>query len=69
MIRYLFRRKSLFGPSPVGMVFSYLALGLWALVVLFPLYWLAVTSFKLPVDVNTAAGLSINDPDSQLSLV
>jgi len=53
MIRYLFRRKSLFGPSPVGMVFSYLALGLWALVVLFPLYWLAVTSFKLPVDVNT----------------
>ena len=53
MIRYLFRRKSLFGPSPVGMVFSYLTLGLWALVVLFPLYWLAVTSFKLPVDVNT----------------
>lgn len=53
MIKFLFRRKSLFGPSPVGMVLSYLTLGLWGLVVLFPLYWLAVTSFKLPVDVNT----------------
>jgi len=35
------------------MVLSYLVLGLWGFVVLFPLYWLAVTSFKLPVDVNT----------------
>jgi multiple sugar transport system permease protein len=31
---------------------SYLLLGLWTLVVLFPLYWLLVTSFKLPIDVN-----------------
>jgi multiple sugar transport system permease protein len=52
-IKTLFRRKSLSGPSPLGMVFSYLALGTWALVVLFPLYWLFVTSLKLPVDVNT----------------
>jgi multiple sugar transport system permease protein len=52
-IKTLFRRKSLSGPSPLGMVFSYLALGAWALVVLFPLYWLFVTSLKLPIDVNT----------------
>ncbi|MBM4466545.1 MAG: carbohydrate ABC transporter permease [Chloroflexi bacterium] len=35
------------------MTLSYLALGSWALVVLFPLYWLLITSFKLPIDVNT----------------
>jgi multiple sugar transport system permease protein len=35
------------------MTLSYLVLGLWSVVVLFPLYWLAVTSFKLPIDVNT----------------
>ena len=52
-IRTLFRRKSLFGPSPIGMMCSYLALGIWTVVVLFPLYWLLVTSFKLPIDVNT----------------
>jgi multiple sugar transport system permease protein len=34
------------------MAVSYLLLGLWTLVVLFPLYWLLVTSFKLPIDVN-----------------
>jgi multiple sugar transport system permease protein len=34
------------------MALSYLALGIWAFVVLFPLYWLLVTSFKLPIDVD-----------------
>ena len=53
MIRNPFRRRSLFGPSPIGMALSYLALGVWSLVVLFPLYWLAITSLKLPIDVNT----------------
>ena len=53
MIRSLFRRKSISTPSPASMALSYLALGIWALVVLFPLYWLLITSFKLPVDVNT----------------
>jgi multiple sugar transport system permease protein len=52
MLKYLFRRKSLATPSPVEMMLSYLALGLWTLVVLFPLYWLLITSFKLPIDVN-----------------
>jgi multiple sugar transport system permease protein len=34
------------------MLLSYIVLIAWALVVLFPLFWLAVTSFKLPIDVN-----------------
>lgn len=34
------------------MAFSYLILGAWTIVVLFPLYWLLVTSFKLPLQVN-----------------
>lgn len=35
------------------MALSYLALGIWTLVVLFPLYWLFITSFKLPIDVSS----------------
>lgn len=46
-----FRRKSIFSPSPAAMVLSYLVLGIWALVVLFPLYWYVVTSIKLPIQV------------------
>jgi multiple sugar transport system permease protein len=40
-------------PSPAGKVVSYVVLTIWALVVLFPLYWLLITSFKLPIDVNS----------------
>src|SRR5712692_5296281 len=46
------RSFSIHRPSPVGMVASYLLLCAWALVVLFPLYWLAITSLKTPLDVN-----------------
>jgi multiple sugar transport system permease protein len=46
------RSRSFFTPSPLSMLASYALLGFWAFVVLFPLYWLVVTSFKLPVDVN-----------------
>jgi multiple sugar transport system permease protein len=35
------------------MIISYVLLIAWAFVVLFPIYWLLVTSFKLPIDVNT----------------
>lgn len=45
------RFRSLDTPSPLGLVLSYGALGFWAFVVLFPLYWLAVTSFKTPLEV------------------
>jgi multiple sugar transport system permease protein len=53
MVKYLFRRRSLTAPSVMEMGLAYLALGIWAVVVLFPIYWLIVTSFKLPIDVNT----------------
>ena len=48
----LFKRKSLHSPSLGGSIISYVLLIGWALVVLFPIYWLFVTSFKLPIDVN-----------------
>src|SRR6266536_1663695 len=51
-VRHPFRRRSVRDLSPLGKVVAYLILGLWALVVLFPLYWLAITSFKLPIQVN-----------------
>lgn len=48
---WLFHRKSVFQPSPAQMMVSYLLLGVWTFVVLFPLYWLVVTSIKLPIQV------------------
>jgi multiple sugar transport system permease protein len=39
-------------PGPARAVLSYAVLGFWAFVVLFPLYWLAITSVKLPIQVN-----------------
>ncbi|MDH3674490.1 MAG: carbohydrate ABC transporter permease, partial [Anaerolineae bacterium] len=53
MIKRFFHRKSISTPSPFGMTVSYILLGIWTLVCLFPLYWLLVTSLKLPIDVNT----------------
>jgi multiple sugar transport system permease protein len=47
------RYSSIHRPSPAGMVVSYLLLGAWAMVVLFPLYWLAITSLKTPIQVNS----------------
>ena len=46
------RRRSIRDLPPLGKLGAYLVLGSWALVVLFPLYWLAITSFKLPIQVN-----------------
>ena len=34
------------------MAVSYVLLGAWAVVVLFPLYWLVITSLKTPIEVN-----------------
>jgi multiple sugar transport system permease protein len=53
MFKYLFRRRSLMTPSYSERIATYLVLGFWTLVVLFPIYWLVTTSFKLPIDVNT----------------
>ena len=40
-------------PRRLGRIVSYALLGLWTFVVLFPLYWLAITSLKLPIDVSS----------------
>ena len=48
-----FRRKSVYVPSPAGRLFTYVVLVFWTFVVLFPLYWLAVTSVKLPIHVDS----------------
>jgi multiple sugar transport system permease protein len=53
MIKRLFQSKSIYTPSPAVMVLSYLVLGVWAAVILFPLYWVVVTSLKLPVQINS----------------
>jgi multiple sugar transport system permease protein len=51
--------QRLFAPTrldeiPVGTrTIAYVLLGLWTLVVLFPLYWMAITSFKQPIDVSS----------------
>ncbi|MBI2331892.1 MAG: carbohydrate ABC transporter permease [Chloroflexi bacterium] len=47
-----FQSKSINTPSPVGAILSYLVLGFWAVLILFPLYWLVVTSFKNSGQVN-----------------
>jgi multiple sugar transport system permease protein len=46
------QKQSIFTPSPVGLMTTYLVLGVWAFVVLFPLYWIVITSFKVPIDVD-----------------
>ncbi|HET7420296.1 MAG TPA: carbohydrate ABC transporter permease [Candidatus Dormibacteraeota bacterium] len=51
----ILRRANSVSTSTIGfptMVGSYLLLFGWSFVVLFPLYWLAITSFKIPLDVN-----------------
>jgi multiple sugar transport system permease protein len=53
MLKSMFRRKSLSEPSPGETILIYIGLLIWTAVVLFPIYWLFVTSFKLPIDVNT----------------
>jgi multiple sugar transport system permease protein len=35
------------------MMGSYILLGIWTFIVLFPIYWLFVTAFKLPIDVSS----------------
>jgi len=46
------RRRSALDISPLAKVVSYVLLVGWSFVVLFPLYWLAVTSLKLPIQVD-----------------
>jgi multiple sugar transport system permease protein len=47
-----FRRRSVTDMSPPAKLATFVALLAWAFVVLFPIYWLVVTSFKRPYDVD-----------------
>jgi multiple sugar transport system permease protein len=47
------RRRSATDLSPAAKLLAYVLLLGWAFVVLFPLYWLGVTSLKLPIQVNS----------------
>src|SRR5689334_5186113 len=48
-----FKRRSIYVPSPAGRAASYAVLIAWTFVVLFPIYWLIVTSIKLPIQVDS----------------
>ena len=50
-MRRWFQSKSINTPSPMGAALSYLVLGVWAFLILFPLYWLIITSFKISSQV------------------
>jgi multiple sugar transport system permease protein len=50
-MNWFFRIRNPLEPSPFWKLLSYIILCLWAFIVLFPLYWLIITAFKLPVDV------------------
>lgn len=53
MIRKSRRLYSIYSPSPIGAIVTYLILGFWAVVVMFPLYWMLVTSFKQPIQMDS----------------
>ena len=46
------RKRSVLDLSPRAKVGAYLSLLAWSFVVLFPLYWLLLTSFKLPIQFS-----------------
>jgi multiple sugar transport system permease protein len=49
----LFEPKTLDSQAPVPKIATYALLIFWTLVVLFPLYWVLVTSFKAEIEVNS----------------
>jgi multiple sugar transport system permease protein len=50
---FLSKTYNPYKPRPLAAILSYLALGFWTLVVLFPIYWLVVTSLKTPIQVDS----------------
>ena len=52
LARRLFEPTAIDRQSPVAFVITYALLALWALVVLVPLYWVLITSFKGPGEVD-----------------
>ena len=53
MQRFFARSSNPFQLSSASKLLSYVVLGFWAFIVLFPLYWLFVTAFKIPIDVSS----------------
>lgn len=53
LVRRLFEPTRLDEMAPVPRVATYLVLAFWSAVVLFPLYWVLVTSFKQEVEVDS----------------
>jgi multiple sugar transport system permease protein len=51
-VRNPFARRSATDITPVAKLGAFVLLLFWAFVVLFPIYWLFVTSFKTPYDVD-----------------
>ena len=47
------RKRNVLDLSPGAKVVAYASLLVWAFVVLFPLYWLLVTSFKVPIQFSS----------------
>jgi multiple sugar transport system permease protein len=48
----LFESPDLNSLAPATKVFVYTLLTVWSVIVLFPLYWVVITSFKLPIQVD-----------------
>ncbi len=53
LARRLFEPKRLDAMAPVPKTATYAALAVWTFVVMFPLYWVLVTSFKAEIDVDS----------------
>ena len=62
-----FRRRSAADLSVPQKVVAFVLLCAWALVVLFPIYWLVVTSFKTPYDVDRGPSTSPSSTSSRRS--
>lgn len=51
-MRELFTNSNPFRLSLAWKLTSYVILGIWTFIVLFPLYWVIITAFKEPIDVS-----------------
>jgi multiple sugar transport system permease protein len=50
--KWLFEPRDMRSMAPATKILTYTALLTWTFIVLFPLYWLAITSLKLPIQVD-----------------
>ena len=53
LMRRLFEPTSLDVMAPIPKIATYVVLAFWTTVVLFPLYWVIVTSLKVEIDVDS----------------